>query len=119
MELDALGSHDGRRIHQRARGRFGQRQLQPTLDQGECPALPRGGPDDGHLVRYADEVGNEASCRPVIDIARSEEHTSELQSLMRIAYAVFCLQKIKRKTYDDFISTLHTTCQTTLQTDQY
>src|SRR3546814_4442673 len=26
-------------------------------------------------------------------IARSEEHTSELQSLMRISYAVFCLQK--------------------------
>src|SRR3546814_4133100 len=30
--------------------------------------------------------------------ARSEEHTSELQSLMRISYAVFCL---KKKTYDD------------------
>src|SRR3546814_5301537 len=27
--------------------------------------------------------------------ARSEEHTSELQSLMRISYAVFCLTKIK------------------------
>src|SRR3546814_10706746 len=27
------------------------------------------------------------------DITRSEEHTSELQSLMRISYAVFCLQK--------------------------
>src|SRR3546814_5570003 len=28
---------------------------------------------------------------------RSEEHTSELQSLMRISYAVFCLKKKKRK----------------------
>src|SRR3546814_4853291 len=27
------------------------------------------------------------------DVARSEEHTSELQSLMRISYAVFCLKK--------------------------
>src|SRR3546814_6741215 len=27
-----------------------------------------------------------------IDIVRSEEHTSELQSLMRLSYAVFCLQ---------------------------
>src|SRR3546814_2134132 len=27
------------------------------------------------------------------DLARSEEHTSELQSLMRISYAVFCLKK--------------------------
>src|SRR3546814_1009190 len=35
--------------------------------------------------------------------ARSEEHTSELQSLMRISYAVFCLKKKKRK---------HTTKQT-------
>src|SRR3546814_4349712 len=30
-------------------------------------------------------------------IARSEEHTSELQSLMRISYAVFCLKKKKKK----------------------
>src|SRR3546814_5278044 len=30
-----------------------------------------------------------------IDHARSEEHTSELQSLMRISYAVFCLKKKK------------------------
>src|SRR3546814_3990654 len=29
--------------------------------------------------------------------ARSEEHTSELQSLMRISYAVFCLKKKKNK----------------------
>src|SRR3546814_2047307 len=31
-------------------------------------------------------------------IRRSEEHTSELQSLMRISYAVFCLKKKKKKT---------------------
>src|SRR3546814_4223700 len=30
---------------------------------------------------------------------RSEEHTSELQSLMRISYAVFCLKKKKNKQY--------------------
>src|SRR3546814_8974537 len=35
-----------------------------------------------------------APCRQ----ARSEEHTSELQSLMRISYAVFCLKKKKTKT---------------------
>src|SRR3546814_1417022 len=36
-----------------------------------------------------------------IDDIRSEEHTSELQSLMRISYAVFCLKKkkIKNKTH--------------------
>src|SRR3546814_2508319 len=31
-------------------------------------------------------------------VVRSEEHTSELQSLMRISYAVFCLKKKKTKT---------------------
>src|SRR3546814_8713115 len=33
-----------------------------------------------------------------IDSHRSEEHTSELQSLMRISYAVFCLKKKKNTT---------------------
>src|SRR3546814_6629700 len=35
--------------------------------------------------------------RTVAEGARSEEHTSELQSLMRISYAVFCLKKKKQK----------------------
>src|SRR3546814_9057831 len=39
---------------------------------------------------------------------RSEEHTSELQSLMRISYAVFCLKKKNRQ-----IATEHTSCHTT------
>src|SRR3546814_3297975 len=34
---------------------------------------------------------------PVPSAARSEEHTSELQSLMRISYAVFCLKKKNNK----------------------
>src|SRR3546814_6179680 len=34
---------------------------------------------------------------------RSEEHTSELQSLMRISYAVFCLKKTKNKTQRQMI----------------
>src|SRR3546814_4338556 len=34
--------------------------------------------------------------RPRSAAGRSEEHTSELQSLMRISYAVFCLKKKKR-----------------------
>src|SRR3546814_3891811 len=39
--------------------------------------------------------------------ARSEEHTSELQSLMRISYAVFCLKK--KKTKNKNIYTIQTT----------
>src|SRR3546814_9836107 len=34
--------------------------------------------------------------RPFLEAFRSEEHTSELQSLMRISYAVFCLQQKKQ-----------------------
>src|SRR3546814_1042631 len=47
--------------------------------------------------------------------ARSEEHTSELQSLMRISYAVFCLKK-KKNQHKLFILT-HTcpyTCDTSI-----
>src|SRR3546814_10389744 len=43
------------------------------------------------------------------DVGRSEEHTSELQSLMRISYAVFCLKKKKKKhTIDHYRHTLET-----------
>src|SRR3546814_1290320 len=37
--------------------------------------------------------------RPRAQAARSEEHTSELQSLMRISYAVFCLKQKKNKSH--------------------
>src|SRR3546814_8277884 len=38
-----------------------------------------------------------AAAHAVNSLFRSEEHTSELQSLMRISYAVFCLKKNKNK----------------------
>src|SRR3546814_4916865 len=40
---------------------------------------------------------------------RSEEHTSELQSLMRISYAVFCLKKKTESKCSTKLSTRHTT----------
>src|SRR3546814_4252458 len=42
-----------------------------------------------------------------VDQARSEEHTSELQSLMRISYAVFCLKKKKKKNTLNINNTQH------------
>src|SRR3546814_12408815 len=61
-----------------------------------------------HHVRLGDELHRRP--RPVIAerpagqamaareaVVRSEEHTSELQSLMRISYAVFCLKKKKKR----------------------
>src|SRR3546814_8167068 len=38
-------------------------------------------------------ISNGSACGPSHPAYRSEEHTSELQSLMRISYAVFCLTK--------------------------
>src|SRR3546814_6076407 len=40
-------------------------------------------------------VGEQALLIQYLSYARSEEHTSELQSLMRISYAVFCLKQKK------------------------
>src|SRR3546814_8304206 len=54
-----------------------------------------------HLVRRDVGAGGKAAARralgvPVGEEGRSEEHTSELQSLMRISYAVFGLKKKKK-----------------------
>src|SRR3546814_3296430 len=50
-------------------------------------------PVAGRALEHALRLGVEAHLQPVILATRSEEHTSELQSLMRISYAVFCLKK--------------------------
>src|SRR3546814_9037453 len=42
-------------------------------------------------------IANWSRCRSGWRLRRSEEHTSELQSLMRISYAVFCLKKKKKQ----------------------
>src|SRR3546814_7523730 len=60
-----------------------------------CPLHPSGPPFEPGLL--GDRHG--LSTSPVTDrqySPRSEEHTSELQSLMRSSYAVFCLKKKKR-----------------------
>src|SRR3546814_2853678 len=62
---------------------------------------------DGKLVRVVSWYDNEwGFSNRMVDTAgamakliRSEEHTSELQSLMRISYAVFCLKKKIAKKY--------------------
>src|SRR3546814_1499504 len=57
-------------------------------------ALPVGRQHIEQIVAIAEPALRAAHLHP---IARSEEHTYELQSLMRISYAVFCLQKKKQK----------------------
>src|SRR3546814_5807839 len=60
-----------------------------TTDSNNPKALSRHhGPALEH-ARWRDRLAHGAH----LDLHRSEEHTSELQSLMRISYAVFCLKK--------------------------
>src|SRR3546814_1028831 len=47
----------------------------------------------GNLDLLDGRMGDDRELQNYVDAARSEEHTSELQSLMRISYAVFCLKK--------------------------
>src|SRR3546814_2877649 len=48
-----------------------------------------------HHLEHAGRVRTLDKRKAVAGLLRSEEHTSELQSLMRISYAVFCLKKKK------------------------
>src|SRR3546814_5149817 len=49
-----------------------------------------------HLIHLIEAASDRS---PSLCLYRSEEHTSELQSLMRISYAVFCLKKKNTHTY--------------------
>src|SRR3546814_5227262 len=84
-----------------------KRQWSSHRDSGHRPAF--------RIVMVRSRAGTIAcpeikgkGCEPSVDdrgaqighqryVERSEEHTSELQSLMRISYAVFCLKKKKEK----------------------
>src|SRR3546814_3371927 len=76
-------------VTRRARSRL---HVVPQLAQRGVDDLALGAaldePGEGHDQLDVEVVGDEGSVA-----VRSEEHTSELQSLMRISYAVFCLKK--------------------------
>src|SRR3546814_10566070 len=87
-----------------ARGRVGiDVPPRSPLDKGPARRLARG----SLLKEEVEEVGqfDRRLARDFADprvavpdpVCRSEEHTSELQSLMRISYAVFCLKKKKHR----------------------
>src|SRR3546814_9452752 len=64
----------------------------------------------GEIERIGERRRRRWAARPLVLLAdrrviRSEEHTSELQSLMRISYAVFCLKKKKNTQQKDTNST--------------
>src|SRR3546814_5250124 len=90
----------------------------------EAGQMTRQGASAGHSSAMAQSSNAVAALsRPALRVSpcgpvaastrlRSEEHTSELQSLMRISYAVFCLKKKKNKK----IESSNTTTTTNLTT---
>src|SRR3546814_4404716 len=84
-----------------ARSARGARRRGRRHPRGNSARLSRDGavrPDDARGTwRARSEILGGNRGHHGTDLERSEEHTSELQSLMRISYAVFCLKKKKNK----------------------
>src|SRR3546814_6934764 len=78
------------RSHRRDRGLF-----EEVAHHRRRLPRQRPGQDPEAAARLFDDV--DFAVPEGIEIKRSEEHTSELQSLMRISYAVFCLKKKNHK----------------------
>src|SRR3546814_8050128 len=71
--------------------------------KGRAAAVDLSG-KSGHFLQLA-QIAEAAA---LLAVARSEEHTSELQSLMRNSYAVFCLKKKNKKIITDSPNTQKT-----------
>src|SRR3546814_5223699 len=92
--IEALG--DAVRNTANEVGALVHRQGSPgTIERGACG---RHGSIDFCAATFGNMADQAAVMGPPV-LERSEEHTSELQSLMRISYAVFCLKK-KKENHD-------------------
>src|SRR3546814_452119 len=93
--------------YRKLKGRFDPDPIVAAGFSSDIPAQPTRG---SYSVKeaYAEINAPVLSDLPFVDLLefRSEEHTSELQSLMRISYAVFCLKK-KNKHLADYIFNLY------------
>src|SRR3546814_5653402 len=76
-------------------GATGNRAPQANRQNDEIAALQAEPPSSPGSTPRSSRTSMSSAARGVS--ARSEEHTSELQSLMRISYAVFCLKKKKKQ----------------------
>src|SRR3546814_4523404 len=102
-----------------------RRELQGDADAPalrQCFERVQGGKFPGRLRRNVRAIcrrhaGIAGRLRSRLQDHRSEEHTSELQSLMRISYAVFCLKKKKDTHSTNIISPTTTTNNNTYKTD--
>src|SRR3546814_2152693 len=93
-------------VNNQPRGRVTDRgNIEVTLSS--CTDQPIGSLPNSPLRCFTPSASIETAAH--IGSLRSEEHTSELQSLMRTSYAVFCLKKKinQTPTHDTAIQTLH------------
>src|SRR3546814_9646248 len=96
QQVEARMVEDRQRIVHRA-GRLGV-DAQQLIDA--LRSIGGGKAGDVDLRRLDDQSLEPARCYVEMQ-RRSEEHTSELQSLMRISYAVFCLKKKNQYTHSN------------------
>src|SRR3546814_10758291 len=85
-----------------AGGLLAQRALVDVFGQDRADRV---GEDHFHVRGVLREAPRQPAHRARAAAARSEEHTSELQSLMRISYAVFCLKKKQNKSNHNITNT--------------
>src|SRR3546814_7924900 len=90
VEIDVESAVRTREL-QLAAGAFGD--VEPRLAEHAADRV--GAVSDQHIILHRPHHRRRRRGGP--RRGRSEEHTSELQSLMRISYAVFCLKKKKKK----------------------
>src|SRR3546814_2043296 len=92
LRLVGMSDPQQRRLRERS-----PHELERDRQPGSGKARGHGQSGEAQIVerpREARERSDDCeSLRAAPQIGRSEEHTSELQSLMRISYAVFCLNK--------------------------
>src|SRR3546814_4079711 len=81
-------------IHARAGCIRGSKRSQTVSNGPKRSPAGRNGPERSRMVRNGHRRAAAVTSGPQ---RRSEAHTSELQSLMRISYAVFCLKKQKKE----------------------
>src|SRR3546814_5442091 len=104
LRADALGRYCSRATASSTRSRVSSRTFGSLLSTRETVFIdtPAAAATSSIRVRmtlgYSTGCGGRARSRRH---DRSEEHTSELQSLMRISYAVFCLKKKKQRKHNN------------------
>src|SRR3546814_8617976 len=92
IEIQVLGDKHGNVIYLGERECSIQRRHQKVIEEAPSPFL-----DEKTRKAMGEQAVALARTVNYDSAGRSEEHTSELQSLMRISYAVFCLKKKKRE----------------------